>query len=128
MSAALKELKVYFNKVVILDVKPTINASALIYYGQVIVEAIDGFNVLEFENLGYDVDGLGFRINNVSLYNYTVQSGVQNTSQNSTTLNTTQDTTPNTTLNNTQSNTQNNTQNTTLNNTANAASNKTAKL
>ena len=32
------------------------------------MKAVDGINILSFANLGYVNDGIGFRINNVSLY------------------------------------------------------------
>lgn len=59
---------VRFNDQVIMDVRPQVDASFKVFFGDFVVRAKEGSNVLSFENLGYSADGLGFKINNVSLY------------------------------------------------------------
>lgn len=59
---------VRFNDEVLLDVRPQVDASFDIFHGDFVVRAKEGNNVLSFANYGYTADGLGFKINNISLY------------------------------------------------------------
>lgn len=64
----MKGLKVTFNKNVVLDVRPQVSASFVVFRYSAVARAIEGANLLSFANLGYSSDGMGFKINNVSLY------------------------------------------------------------
>lgn len=70
-SANKKILNVSFNQQAILHVRPQVAASFDVFRFEAQVQAVEGSNQLAFANLGYAADGLGFKINNVSLYRYT---------------------------------------------------------